>query len=650
MAGEKVEVALPTVEQERGQISWRVFPLALALIPICAYWMARRGQDGIMSLGVPPVVFVFLLALLNFPFARWLKRFAFTQADLGALWAMLAVATGIACEWGEAPGLTGLIWFDDPTNRYSELIIPYVPSWMVHSYKDALEAFFGGHRPYDLYRPDHLLAWLVPFLGWSGLIITLVFLMLCLLLLLAPRWLEQERLSYPIATVPIYLSHDGWASKLLPNWRFWLGFFIAAIYDTVYGLVFWWRGQISQAWKGIDISQFIINRPWNVIGWTPIPLLPFMMALSYFIPADLAFSGVFFFWFRKFQQIVAAALGHDVVPLWGGMAGAARVPYLTEQSVGALVALFCVYLWHTRSYLVNLMGRGARDGGRGIGANLKNEQWRLLLKFGLFGLLVGFVSLFAFVWSMRSNTAFLLLYLIIFLAISTAIAKIRAQIGPPIHEFAFMGANRWFIDLLGAERLGDRVVTIMGYLYFTHRIWRSHPMPQMADGFKVVHEAKALDMRFVAAMIAAIVLGAMAMYWARLQAGYIWGSGSPWSYAAWIMEWRNMKEPNYTAAGFGVGGALFTLFLVWLHNRFPFLPLHPAAYALAMNFGIDYCWFPMLIAGLAKTAIVRYGGQRAYHALVPFSLGIIVGEYVTGSVWSWIWIVTGRPTYSFSIN
>jgi len=106
-----------------------------------------------MSLGVPPVVFVFLLALLNFPFARWLKRFALTQADLGALWAMLAVATGIACEWGEAPGLTGLIWFDDPTNRYSELIIPYVPSWMVHSYKDALEAFFGGHRPYDLYRP-----------------------------------------------------------------------------------------------------------------------------------------------------------------------------------------------------------------------------------------------------------------------------------------------------------------------------------------------------------------------------------------------------------------------------------------------------------------------------------------------------------------
>ncbi|MDW8029988.1 MAG: DUF6785 family protein, partial [Armatimonadota bacterium] len=463
MAKAAVVVSPLVAEEIRAKVSWRPFALAFFLIPVAAYWMARRGQDGIMSLSVPPVAFVFLLSVINFPFARWLKRFALTQADLAALWAMLAVATGIACEWSEAPGLTGfLVWFDNPANRFRELIMPYVPSWMVQDYKDSLEAFFGGRRPYDLYRPDHLLAWLVPFLGWSGLIITIVFLMLCLLILLAPRWLEQERLSYPIATVPIYLSHDGWASKLLPNWRFWLGFIIAAIYDTIYGLVFWWRGQISQAWKGIDISQFIISRPWNVIGWTPIPLLPFMMALSYFIPADMAFSGVFFFWFRKAQQIIASALGHDVVPLWGGMAGAAKVPYLTEQSVGALVALFCVYLWHTKGYLL-----------QGIGANLQNPNWRPMLRFGLLGLAIGFISLFAFVWSMKSNTAFLLLYLFIFLAISTAVAKIRAQIGPPIHEFAFMGANRWFIDLLGAERLGDRVVTIMGYLYFTHRIWRS---------------------------------------------------------------------------------------------------------------------------------------------------------------------------------
>ncbi len=43
----------------------------------------------------------------------------------------------------------------------------------------------------------------------------------------------------------------------------------------------------------------------------------------------------------------------------------------------------------------------------------------------------------------------------------------------------------------------------------------------------------------------------------------------------------------------------------------------------------------MLISGLAKTAIVRYGGQRSHHALVPFALGIIVGEFLTGSVWIW---------------
>ncbi|MFN3420803.1 MAG: DUF6785 family protein, partial [Armatimonadota bacterium] len=109
------EIAKAELVEERPKISWRTFLLGFLLIPVCAYWMARRGQDGIMSLSVPPVAFVFLLAVFNFPIV-WLgrnftllRRLALTQADLAAMWAMLAVATGIACEWSEAPGLSGFL-------------------------------------------------------------------------------------------------------------------------------------------------------------------------------------------------------------------------------------------------------------------------------------------------------------------------------------------------------------------------------------------------------------------------------------------------------------------------------------------------------------------------------------------------------------
>ncbi len=635
----EVRPARRQVIEAKGVHPFRVVIL-LMLIPVAAYWMARRGQDGIMSLGTPPVVFTFVLSLLNLPLHLLAPRWAFSSGDLAIIWAVLAVTAGIATEWAEAPGLSGFAsWFSNAVNRYDEWFLPHLPRWMINPYRDALDGFFGGHRTYDLYRADHLISWLVPAFGWTGLISALLTVMLALLILLAPRWLEQERLSFPIATIPLLLTDRGCAWGLVRKGRFWLGFLVGVLYDGGFGLAFWWRGQILQAWKGLDLSSLILSRPWNVIGWTPIPALPFMMALSYFIPTEMAFSGVFFFVFRKVQQIIAAALGYDVTPLWGGMAGAARVPYLTEQSAGALVALFFVYLWHTREYL-----------SYGMGANLKSSYWRPLIRFASFLLIVGCIGIFVYVLTFSDSTPFFLLYLALFIAISTAVSKIRAQIGPPIHEFAFMGVHRWFVDLLGARRLGERAITLMGYLYFTHRIWRTHPMPQMTDGFKVAYERNALDFPFILLMLMAIIYGSLCMFWAQLQAGYTWGRGAPWGYGGWIMEWRQMTETNYGAAAFGVGAAIFTLFLVFLHNRFPLFLFHPAAYALAMNFGIDYCWFPMLIAGLAKVAILRYLGQKAYHTLVPFVAGVIIGEYCTGSLWSWIFIITGKPTYSFGIN
>lgn len=630
--------------KRRSSVTLRAVLLGILLIPMNAYWASNRGGDVIISLLVPPVVTTFALTLINLPLVWRGWRFALSQAELSTIYATLAIATGIASEWGSAPSLAGFhTWFDSPERRYVEEILPHLPKWMIATERDALEHYYLGHVPLALYTPSDILAWLRPALGWCGLIFALTFVMLCLLTLMAPRWLEQEKLSFPIAVVPSRIVERGCAPRLLKNSLFWLGMLFGFLYDGIQGWLFWSYGKLSQPWKGLDLSQLIPARPWNVIGWTPFPLLPFMIATCYFIPTGLAFSCALFYWFRKAQQVLAAALGYDVVPLWGGMVGAAQVPYLTEQSVGALLMLFAVALWNSRYYLLH--------GIRPIARATQNSKWHELLRNGLVGFAIGWIMLIGYAISMRTSTLFMLFYFVIFIAISTAITKIRAEIGPPIHEFAFMGPNRVIIDAVGAERLGDRVITLMGMLYFTHRIWRSHPMPQMVEGLKLAYDADALDMRFFTAMALAIAFGALAMFWARLQVGYQWGgSMGGFAYTAWIMQWRNMKKPNYVAMMFSLGGATLTLFLVFLYHRYPMLPLHPAAYGLSMNFGIDYCWFPMLIAGFAKGIILRYGGQALYYHFMPLAVGVILGEYVTGTVWSWIYIITHRPTYSFSIN
>lgn len=615
--------------------SWRPFLFSFPLAFAAAYWMARRVADGVMALAVPPIVFLFIIVLFNPLLTRWAKRFSFSPADLGTLWAILSVTTAIACGWRDAPLIAGyFIWFDSPATRYRELFLPHIPSWLLLDYRDALRAFFQGHRPFDLYRPDHLKAWLVPVLGWGGLMALLAFLMLCLLLLLAPRWLGQERLSYPIATVPLHLIRGKEGS--LREGSFWIGFIFASVYDLTLGLFYWRLGRLPEEF---DLSRFFPHRPWRAMGWTPFSFHPFMLALAYFIPADLALSSVLFFWFRKVQQVVTDSLGYEVQPLWGGMVGAPSPPYLTEQSIGALTALFLISLWQARPYLIVRPQKGRF-----------NEPWRPLLQFGILGSLFGLVALIAFLMALRSNTLFLLLYLLVFLALSTTIARIRAQIGPPIHEFVGMGAHRFFVSLLGAERLGDRLITLIGIFYFTYRIWRGNPMPPMTDGFKLAHETGALRLRFVGAMVFAVALGMLTMFWAQIQSAYIWGRSGWWhTHAQAILAWRRMKNPDPLPVAFTGAGALLTLLLLWLHHRFPMLLLHPTAYALTMNFGVDFYWFPMFMTGLFKVVLVRYGGQRAFRRLIPFALGVIVGEYLIGSLWSWIFILTGRPTYIFSL-
>jgi hypothetical protein len=42
----------------------------------------------------------------------------------------------------------------------------------------------------------------------------------------------------------------------------------------------------------------------------------------------------------------------------------------------------------------------------------------------------------------------------------------------------------------------------------------------------------------------------------------------------------------------------------------------------------------MFVAWVFKASFLRYGGMRLYAAALPFFLGLILGDFVTGSAWS----------------
>ena len=94
-----------------------------------------------------------------------------------------------------------------------------------------------------------------------------------------------------------------------------------------------------------------------------------------------------------------------------------------------------------------------------------------------------------------------------------------------------------------------------------------------------------------------------------------------------------------------LGGALMVLGLRGMRGAFLWWPFHPVGYALAVSYAMDYFWFAFFVSWLIKALIVRFGGMKAHNTAIPFFLGLILGDYVTGSLWAIYGPMTGLQTY-----
>jgi len=134
---------------------------------------------------------------------------------------------------------------------------------------------------------------------------------------------------------------------------------------------------------------------------------------------------------------------------------------------------------------------------------------------------------------------------------------------------------------------------------------------------------------------------------AGLSSFRLWvGNGAFTNLGRWLSYPR---DPDYLRVGFmGVGAAAVSV-LHALRLRFIAWPFHPAGYALAVSFAVDYFWFPLLLAWALKFAVLRVGGVGGYRRAIPFFLGLILGDLAVGGLWMIFGVATGRQVYMFFI-
>lgn len=622
----------------------RAIGIAVLLIPVCCYWSAEAITDVILSLLVPPVALLLVLIVLNALCRAAFRRTLLTTTELVIIYGMLQTATAIAAEWMWVihPLIASFSAFGERNTKFGTLILPNVPDQLHIKDKALLGAYVTGGATWREFIAA-LPVWSGPVFWWTVVVFLVCFAMLCINALMRQEWTDREKLSFPIIQLPLAMAQGGpgfWRSRFM-----WGGFAAVAAIDLLNGFSFLYPAipGLNVRFLG-DLKDWCPDAPFNAIGWTPIGLFPFIVGLGVFLPTDLMFSVIFFFFLRKASQVVAAIMGYPQ-GTFGGGGLVPSPPYFSEQTWGAFLGLFVSALWVARRYLREvwrdiLTGTRCPDGGvprRWVFAGLL-ASW---LAMGLLG----------FWWGL--GFGFTLFYVGLFLAFSVALTRMRAQLGPPTHEMAFMGPNQLLVDFHGTQgvpaALVARTVTLF---HFTNRIHRTHPMPTQLELMKMGERTGTSQGVIFAAVVIAVVAASVFGHLTRVWLGYHYGARMGGSDVANVVNefTTNPRLPNGIAMLFvGIGFAV-VLGLNYLRFQLPWFPLNPMGYALAMNFGVDYYWFGLLVAWGLKAGVQRYVGLKGYHKLHQAALGVILGEFTVEAIWAAVSMIYRMATYTISIN
>lgn len=636
----------PRVRTRDAGITWRSVLLALVLIPINCIWVTVievrfYALDGCeLPLFVTPVFMLFVLVVLNLGLVRWLPRLALSQSELLATYVMVVISCTIAGHdmWQNLFGaISHPFRFATPENMWEQRFFQYLPDWIGVRNKELLTGFYEGN---SMLTPQVWQAWAVPLLAWASLVFVMVATMLCVSIIVRKQWAENERLTYPIVQVPIALTEQ-FGVPLLKNPTMWAGFTLAGAFAVAAGLHALFPAVPFVNVKQTSLHQFLTGRPWDFMGKADLSFYPFMIGLAYFLPLDLGFSIWFFYLVRLAQQIIAGLLG---------MPSGGTNPYLPEQGSGGWLALSLIAIWGSKDYL--------RDVLRQVWSGQTAKDEPLTYRTAVLGFFLGFA--FLMWWTARLGVSFgvNLTFWVLFFLLSLAMTRVRAELGSP-HEIYFVNPRRIMMSLMGTTGFSAHDLTWFSVGYWFNRCYRCHPQPPQLEAFKMAEGDRMNSRRLVWVILAATLFSLIAASWSNLQVCYTSGAvAKAVGFKKWVGDesfndlsrWLEIKErANPKAITWMISAFAFTVLCSGMRRRYLEWPFHPAGYPLAVSFAVDYFWCAIFVAWFAKVVVLKMGGMKLYRKGIPFAIGMILGDYVIGSIWAIIGPVFGIVTYKIFI-
>ena len=434
----------------------------------------------------------------------------------------------------------------------------------------------------------------------------------------------------------------------------WIGFLVPVVLESLASLNYLYPNipflPIKPSDPRLDLSSLFANPPWSGVGYFVLSFYPMVIGLTYFLPLDVAFSLWFFYLFTKFENVAATAMGyHDP----GASQAMSRIPYVGEQSAGAFLGVALFTLYSMRKELKQIVLSALRF-SRSTDMEDSNEP--MPYRVALVGALGGFAALVAFGVAIGMTWYLPFAFFVLYYLYVITFTRIRAEAGLPWGYSPDMNVHEMIKSAVGTRALTFSNQVGLNMILWHDLDYRCTEMPNQLEAMKI-GESSRMNLKHVAAVIMlATVLGAFSSWAAVLTCYYHNGAATAkvngWRTSMGSVPWKTLQDwsDNPTRPDLarleGIGiGFLITAALLTLRQRFTWWPFHPIGYAVAGTGTMPWLWCATLVGWLIKYLVIRYGGMKSYRQLIPFFIGLILGDYITGGAWAIYGSITGIHTY-----
>jgi len=628
----------------RSLIAGIIFAALVSVLVTWAELVLSSARIGYLQL--PPVAVgavILFLGIVNGIVGALNKRWKFEASETAVVYIMCVIAAMTASHGILQKTIPLLVipnFAANRSNNWAALFFNHIPQWAVPwnvagEAKQQVAQYFFQQPPGSSIVP--WVKWIEPCFAWSIFWAMIVWSFLCLSVIIRRQWADNEKLSFPLAQLPIELFDATDSATKRSLWRepaMWLGALIPVVY---FGID--WLHQVYPAIPELA-TTIVLNdylkgavSPWNQLDYTPILITFAALGFFYLLPTDILFSIWFFFIGARLSHIalVQANIDTPKMPI--------QDVFLFQgyQTAAAYFVLTGYFIWIARPHLKRVwkaaFSKEREEGGEPSEMlSYKSAFW------GLAGSLLG-ASIFLTALGMSWWMAVFELVCAV-LVIGIVMARSTAEGGMLMTEVTWAPVD---LLTLAGNLHGLGAANLTSAAFADHLLihdQRGLLLTGMLDCSKISDMARLKKRALLVAILSAVVVavivgGAIQIYlpytYGGIKMDYWMENLSPQSefkrFAPFIQPGGSPTYDLWQGSFFFVVGAAITLFLVLMRSAFYWWPLHPIGYALAGSWSTIQFWFPALVAWMLKSLSIRYGGMRFYSRSRPFFLGLIIGEF-----------------------